>query len=133
MRVLCHGSFLVLAFAGLIHCGSDSGDPPVEGGDAGGRRDGATADSDTGADVVDGGEDMPLVDAGTCSADRWCRTTLPLKSLPFKAVWSFGADDVVASSTTKLLRWDGAEWTAANSPDSLGPTSLWATSDKDVW
>lgn len=131
MRTLLFASLVALAAAASVHCAADGA--AAEDVDAGSSVTLPPTSQDAEAPTGDAGPEVSVPDAGRCSADRWCRTPLPSADYQLNAVWSFAANDAVAATATSLLRWDGTTWSPIDAPEADGLTSLWATSENDLW
>lgn len=123
--------------AALLHCSADgteaSPSSPSEAPSNDAAADATDATEPT-ADAADASVDADT-DAGVCSADGWCRVSLPHDELDLQALWAFAANDAWAVGSSGMVHWNGTTWSMVDAPDVelAGLTSLWSSGPNDLW
>lgn len=124
--------------AALVHCSANGTEGSPSSPSGAPSNDAATEDAtdaaEPSADAGDATVDADT-DAGVCSADGWCRVSLPRADLDLQALWAFAANDAWAVGAGGMVHWDGATWSMVDAPDAglEGLTSLWSSSPNDLW
>ena len=86
--------------------------------------------------------DVWTVGAGAWHRDAagWTKVTTPsivTEFNPLEAMWRLAANDIIALTSSDVLRWDGSAWSvvppAQNTPSSIDVMGVYAASDNDVW
>jgi hypothetical protein len=70
----------------------------------------------------------------TCSPDKWCIVKTGVTGMSFSWIWGSGASDVfIGGSGGKVVRYDGASFTAMSTPVTVQLNSGWGSGPKDVF
>jgi hypothetical protein len=129
----------VVVGAVLVACHGGGGN----GGDGGLADDATTADAiDSTVDAaIDAPADGPSTGIGgpplgTCTgsnATDWCWVLPRPQGDPISAVWASSATDVWAAAPQTVLHFDGAAWTASQTPLVPGVRLFAGSASNDVW